>query len=124
MMALKEFQLPSNMSTDIKQPESSNIDLVTSYIWLYNYCGVTNIIGQYALPREEEPESPTYDRLKIFVDRSHEDFLLLNNILQQVNPTVIHSCSSAQHLLQEAEDIRELVKSTEEFYVELKKLEK
>lgn len=78
-------------------------DLVSCYIGLYYYTGLTNLSNQALLPEAQEfdPESEGHSLIQRIVDGSAADFRYMENVLGKVDHTMLRA-SPYQNLLQEA----------------------
>lgn len=105
--ALKD--LPTNIVSQLRVPNNKEekdelVDqLVSSYVALYYYTGLTNYWAQLSLPPlEHYDDNPDFSSLvKNIVDTSYKDFFMIENILNKIDTGVVETCSTA-YLIEDA----------------------
>ena len=71
-------QLDASVSADNYERE-----LVSSYIAIFYYCALANVISQHHLPDLEDLD--TDNSIQILVDQSHDDYYHMGTILQNID---------------------------------------
>lgn len=89
--------------------------LVSSYLALYYYAGLTNIATQFYLPKLDELEPG--NTLKNIVDRSHADFVYLENLIASLDQSLVQN-SQLLNLYNEGLQMKGLVKDSTMVYQE------
>jgi len=106
-------QLPPAPDGDTK-PKLTEY-LISSYLALYYYTGLTNIATQFYLPKIEELEPE--NTIKSIVDKSHADFAYLESLIATLDQQQVQG-SQLFNLYQEGQQMRNLVKDSTMVYRE------
>jgi hypothetical protein len=88
-------------------------ELITSYIAIFYYVGLTNLTTQSFLPTQIENLQPD-DAIKRIVDQSNTDYLYILGILNSNQEQV--ATSSLNHLYQQAITFKSSVKDSTQVY--------
>ncbi len=114
---LSQFQGQAAQGGDV---QALTDELVSTYIIIYYYVGIANVLGQGLLPEKSEfdPQDDVHSGLQRWVDMSARDFQYMAGILNQVEQKALKA-SAYKHLLDEAvADWRPHVRSFDEHYRE------
>lgn len=105
-------------TTDTSNQEPLLKEIVDSYVGLYYYTALANVLAQGQLPQEAEfnPEDALHAGVQALVDRSASDFIHMAKLLNGVDQNRLRA-SSLQHLLDEAiKQWRPLVRYTSQTF--------